>query len=248
MAGKTAGREAAYRVVARDLRTAILSGRHSSGERLPTDAELCERYAVSRQTVRRAFQELVTEGMVRRVPGRGTFKAEPEGPYLRHFGSIDDLMSLSLDTVLEVAEPLRRRVDIAAAGQMRLETDVVWSLVFRRLHGSTPFCLTTVSLPPRLGSRLQDVPEISAAGATSTVTVIDILEKQLGIPVLDAEQTITAVAAEPDTAARLGCRPGEPLLRVDRLYRSTDSTPVEHSLSYFLPEQYTYRIRLRRSA
>jgi DNA-binding GntR family transcriptional regulator len=58
----------------------------------------CPGYAgLSRQTVRRAFQELAAAGAVYRVPGCGTFAVPGDGRYLRSFGSIDDLMSLALE-------------------------------------------------------------------------------------------------------------------------------------------------------
>jgi DNA-binding GntR family transcriptional regulator len=40
---------------------------------------------------------------------------------------------------------------------------------------------------------------------------------------------------------------GHPMLRVDRLYSDVSGRPVELSVSHFLPEQYTYRVTLRRS-
>ena len=57
--------------VAREVRNRILHGDYADGRRLPTEAELAERHGVSRQTVRRAFQDLVADGMVYRVPGGG---------------------------------------------------------------------------------------------------------------------------------------------------------------------------------
>ncbi|MGH7683844.1 MAG: GntR family transcriptional regulator, partial [Vulcanimicrobiaceae bacterium] len=46
----------------------------SSGEQLPlSDAALMERFGVSRMTARNAIAELVRRGVVKRVPGRGTF-------------------------------------------------------------------------------------------------------------------------------------------------------------------------------
>jgi GntR family transcriptional regulator len=239
--------EAAYRVLARELRSALLQRRYADGNRLPTEAELAAEYRVSRQTVRRAFHDLVAEGLVNRVPGRGTFAAPRDGQYLRQFGSIEDLMGLSLDTQLETLRPLRRQVDLDAAGRLRLDSDAVHSVVFRRLHHGEPFCRTTVHLHPTAGAALADVPELATVGARSEVTVIGLLDTRLPHPIAEAEQSITAAAADPELAAALGCPPGSPLLRVDRLYLTTDGRPVELAISHFLPEQYSYRVKLRRS-
>ncbi len=239
-----AGREAAYQALARRLRDALLRGHYPEGVRLPTEAELAREYAVSRQTVRRAFHDLVSEGMVHRIPGRGTFAAPRDGQYLRQFGSIDDLMGLSIDTRLEIVEPLRRRVDIDAASRLRLDGDVVHTVVFRRLHNETPFCVTTVHLPPAVGVALAAEPSLTTVGAVAATTVIAMVDSRF--PIAEAEQSITAVLATAPTTGLLGCADGAPLLRVDRIYHSTKGTQVELATSYFLPEHYSYRVRLRR--
>lgn len=237
-------REAAYQVLARTLREQILRGRYAGGLRLPTEAELAREHAVSRQTVRRAFHDLVSEGMVHRVPGRGTFAAPRDGRYLRQFGSIDDLMGLSIDTRLEIVRPLRRRVDIEAASRLRLDGDVVHTVVFRRLHDDVPFCLTTVHLPQDVGEALAGRPELTTEGAVSADTVIAMVDARH--PVAEAEQSITAVLATDALTAGLGCAVGDPLLRVDRVYHATNGRLVELAVSHFLPEHYSYRVRLRR--
>src|SRR5690606_2518795 len=215
------------------------------GRRLPTEAELAERHRVSRQTVRRAFQDLVAEGLVYRVPGRGTFARPREGGYLRPFGSVEDLMALSVYTRMDITVPLHRRGEVA--GRRGPTGDAVGSVAFRRLHDGVPFCLTTVCLPPHVGALLRDVPELAAEGASSAATVIGLLDTRLAAPIAEADQSITVAAADPPAARHLGCAPGHPLLRIDRLYRDTEGTPVELAVSLFLPEQYSYRTRLRRS-
>lgn len=238
--------EPAYQRLARTLRGEIRRGRYADGVRLPTEAELAREFSVSRQTVRRAFHDLVAEGLVRRTAGRGTF-ATPQDRYLRQFGSIEDLMGLSIDTKLEIVEPLRRQVDIEAASRLRLDGDIVHTVLFRRLHNEIPFCVTTVHVPPEIGARLAGLPELTTACAVSDVTVIAMIDARTGNRVAEAEQSITAVAATPELGARLGCPPSAPLLRVDRTYLSTGGQLVELAISYFLPEHYSYRVKLRRS-
>jgi GntR family transcriptional regulator len=247
MVAKIRPRESSYMSLAREVRKQILQGRYADGSRLPTEAELSAQYQVSRQTVRRAFHDLVSEGMVYRIPGRGTFAAPRDGAYVRQFGSVDDLMGLSADTQMGVITPLRRQVDVTAAGRLRLPGDIVYTVAFRRSHQGTPLCLTIVSLPPEAGLALASVPELTAEGATSEVTIIGLLDTRLDAPIAEAEQSITVALADGRAAEALSCPVGHPLLRIDRLYLDTNGIPVELAVSHFLPELYSYRTNLRRS-
>lgn len=243
----TGGRDSAYTQLAQQLRAAILRHEFPDGVRLPTEAELSAAHNVSRQTVRRAYQDLVAEGMVYRVPGRGTFAAHREGQYLRQFGSIDDLMGLSIDTSMRLISPLRQQVDLDTAGRLRLESDRVYKLAFLRIHDEVPFCHTTVHLPPSAGQLVEGVPELLEPGRSSQITVIGVLDPRLPEPIAEAEQSITVGVAPPEVAEHLRCGSGQPLLRVDRLYLTSGGQPVELAISYFNPEHYSYRVRLRRN-
>jgi GntR family transcriptional regulator len=239
----------AYQTLREQLRGEITAGHYRDGLRLPTESELVARHRLSRQTVRRAFQDLVAEGVVYRVPGRGTYASEPGRRYLRQLGSIEDLMSLSDDTTMEVLAGLQRRVDVDAASRLRLDDDVVYSVVFRRLHSAdpgVPFVSTTVHVVPAAAPQLLSSAAL-ADGAVGTRTVIGLLEPHLAEPIVEAAQSITVAVADEPVADAVGCRPGHPMLRVDRLYSDAGGRPVELSVSHFLPEQYTYRVTLRRS-
>jgi GntR family transcriptional regulator len=240
----------AYQALRQSLRDEIAAGTYADGARLPTESELVARHGLSRQTVRRAFQDLVAEGVVYRVPGRGTYARDGGHRYLRQLGSIEDLMSLSDDTTMEVLTGLRRRVDVEAASRMRLDDDVVYTVVFRRLHGSdpgVPFVLTRVHLPESVARSVLGVRELTD-GAVGTSTVIGLTEPHLAEAIAEAAQSITVATADGEVAAAVGCDRWHPMLRVDRLYSDATGTPVELAVSHFLPEQYTYRVTLRRSS
>jgi GntR family transcriptional regulator len=237
----------AFRRVWSDLRSQILAEQFPAGSPLPTEAEIARNYSVSRQTVRRAFQDLVAEGLVFRVRGKGTFATPVSSRYLRQFGSVDDLIALSADSQLQVALPLGPAVDPMAAGRLRLPDDLVATTTFVRLHRSEPFCHTCVYLPPWVHARLGEVTELATAGTISEITVLGLLDRALDAPIRDAEQSITVDTATPEVAGRLALPSDSPVLRTDRMYFDASGKPVELAISHFHPDRYSYRIRLRRS-
>jgi DNA-binding GntR family transcriptional regulator len=65
--------ESAYAQLVRILRGQIASGEFRPGDRLPSEAQLCESYGVSPMTVRRVVNILADQGVVMAEQGRGTF-------------------------------------------------------------------------------------------------------------------------------------------------------------------------------
>jgi GntR family transcriptional regulator len=244
--GSNTLKDSAFRRVAEDLRAQILHQAFPAGSPLPTEAALERQYGVSRQTVRRAFQDLVAEGLVFRMPGRGTFTIPPSERYLRQFGSVEDLMALSADSEMCILHPLAEMVNPGSAGRLRLADDQVATTSFLRLHHGRPFCHTLVFLPPHLGSELKTADELMTKGAISRVTVIGLLDKVLAAPIREVEQSISIAVAPPEVATSLGLPAKASLLRIERTYFDSHSEPVELAISHFHPDRYSYRVRLRR--
>jgi GntR family transcriptional regulator len=238
----------AYQSLAQVLREAISEGRFAGRRRLPTESELTMQYGISRQTVRRALDELVAEGLIYRVRGRGTFAtSRASGRYLRSIGSVEDLLALSVDTTIETVRPLRRRADVAAAGRLRTDSDQVVSGLFRRHHDGVPFSITEVHLPLDVGQRIIAAGALLEPGEVSASTVIGLVEELNGQPTAGAHQSITATSISAELAELIDCRPGAPVLRIDRLYFDTGGRPLELAVSHFNPERYSYRLELRRA-
>ncbi len=74
--------QALWRQIATDISNAIRTGQFAPGSKLPTEAELSERYGVNRHTLRRAISELAEEGVIRVEQGRGSFVQEHVLDYL----------------------------------------------------------------------------------------------------------------------------------------------------------------------
>ncbi|MFG1923062.1 phosphonate metabolism transcriptional regulator PhnF [Cryptosporangium sp. NPDC048952] len=115
---------AAWRLIAEELRVDVTDGRIPVGGRLPTEAELAERFSVNRHTVRRAVAALAAEGLVTARRGSGTFVASHAllthriGTRTRLTESLGsrsgDVAGRLLGTAVEAPPP-----DVAAALQLR---------------------------------------------------------------------------------------------------------------------------------
>jgi len=237
--------ESSYRLLTQLLREQIFRDEFDEVRPLPTELALAEEHHLSRQTVRRAFQDLVAEGLVYRVQGRGTFVTPRETRYRRPFGTVDDLLNLQVDTDFELVGPLSATVDRAAATMLRLDEPEVHSLTFLRRHQGEAFCLTRVFLPPRIAQSLAGCPELTDPGTHTTSTVIGLIESH-GNDIAEAEQVVTAMAADEDLAAHLGCAGGIPVLHIERTYLDRQGEVLEHAVSDFLPQYYSHRSRLGR--
>lgn len=61
----------AYKEIATAIRARIAGGEFPPGSVVPSEAALCSQYKVSRNTVRRALEELASDGLIVAQPGRG---------------------------------------------------------------------------------------------------------------------------------------------------------------------------------
>jgi GntR family transcriptional regulator len=249
--GRTSGvGEPAYKALAGTLRDEIRTGAFPPSKRLPTDAELSRKFGLSRQTVRQAFGELVAEGLVYRVRGRGSFAVG--GPdstdYLRSLGSIEDILAVAKDVEAEMVEPFAPVIDVAAASRLRLRSDHVFRATVRRLDDNVPFAVSTVYIPPELGTRLSQDPRIATPGQRTHGSITTLIDEISDHPLVGTHQSITAVAIDPLTAPMIGCKAGDPGLQIERTYFDAIGNFVELALSTFNPTRYSYRLELRRNA
>jgi GntR family transcriptional regulator, transcriptional repressor for pyruvate dehydrogenase complex len=109
----------AYQLLAEDLRTEIMSGRLRSGQRLPTEPQLCARTGLSRGTVREALRLLASQNLVVTVRGvaGGSFVTQPSVSQLTDTltTGLSLLLSRSVVPVDDLLE-MREILEIPAAG------------------------------------------------------------------------------------------------------------------------------------
>ncbi|CAN5338902.1 GntR family transcriptional regulator [soil metagenome] len=213
------------------LRDQIAQGAFAPGGVLPKEEALCERFGVSRITVRRALADLAALGLVERRHGLGTF-VRPDLPMARAVPSlslIDSLKKAALETqvkVLEVAHDAPPR-DIATLLHLAPGVQAVHAIRLRSIR-ETPVMLTDAWVPTDLGKKV-------SASALRKNALYELLLAQ-GVEFGRVVQEITAVAADPARAQVLQTEVGAPLLKLVRVMHDTAARPVQHLTAYMSPE------------
>src|SRR5437762_11604176 len=93
-----------YVMVATALKEEIVKGAYPVGSQLPTEAELCARFAVSRHTVREALRLLRDERLIASRQGAGSVVLPPPSPdsFVLDGSSIHDLLAYAADMHTEI--------------------------------------------------------------------------------------------------------------------------------------------------
>jgi GntR family transcriptional regulator len=197
---------------------------------LPSDAQLCQEFGVSRMTARGAMQRLVQEGLVYREPGRGTFVAPA-----RANRTASHILSFSDEMRRRGAAPSSRLVErtrrpATPDESRRLMTDEV--LVLRRVREANgePVALETAVFPAKLVGELLD-GDVEAASVFATLA-------SAGLVPSAGRAAISAEAASAEDAKLLGVKRGEPLLVERRLIHDEKGVPLELTASRYVGTRY----------
>lgn len=207
---------------------------------IPSERELMATFGVSRMTVREAIGQLVSEGKLYSVRGKGTFVARPQVESQLHLASFtEDMRRRGLEpaTVVlraELADPPRKaRTALRVPGDQQ-----AYRLERLRIAGGTPMALEVAWYSPALLPGLLD--------QDLTGSLYTILSEQYGLVIDSAQQTVWSEVADGATARLLGTRAGAPLLVFLRT-SSAGQVPVEHVTSWYRGDRYRVHMSLDRS-
>lgn len=244
-AGVDAGTEGPrYREIIRTLLHDIDAGRYAIGDRLPSEAELCARFDVSRYTVREALRQLKVLGRIARRQGAGSVVTPP--PSATHFvnsiDSIDGLLQYASTTQLNVISVDKVIVQGEQAKRLRCSQNSEWMRVAALRYTDSltrPICYTDLYLAPAFA----DV--ISHIGREHTA-VHAMIEKRHGVRIQKVLQDIEAAKADLNLATRLGLEVGDPVLIVRRRYFDDLGNLLELSMNAHPAEYFRYEMTLQR--
>lgn len=187
------------------------------------------RTGLSRTTVRQGLDALANEGVIERRQGRGTFVAAPKrAEAVVYFGTFAE--ELAADGRRGSARLVSAEVidaDSHIAGRLRLGLrQSVWKILRVRLNDGQPSSYQVSFVPCAL------MPQMSPA-ERRLGSFYDRLERLLGEPLTDAEESIEALLADSYRAELLNVPIGVPLLVLERVVFSKSGRPVEYNRSFY---------------
>ena len=228
------------------LRQHLEEGRFAGG--VPGELALMEQFGVSRVTVRRALSQLASEGRITRHPGRATVPTRKpatspakasQASRTQLTGLLENLVSMGLRTSVRVVslEMLPAPEGVAQALGVPAGAEVQKAIRIRSTREG-PLSRMTTWVP------------LSVARAFTrrelTHKPILLLLEEAGVRVGRAEQTITAVLADAESAGQLDVPVGAPLLAVRRLVCDHRDQPVQWLSGLYRPDRYEYQMQLSR--
>ncbi|MCM3533232.1 transcriptional regulator, GntR family [Cellulosimicrobium aquatile] len=215
----------------------LVASELSVGDAVPSERSLTEKFGVSRMTVRQAVDALVTEGVLERAQGRGTFVAPPRADFemrLTTFG--EEARRRGMEPGTEVLEVGTVPAPASVAESLgRATGDPMHHVVRLRTADGSPMSVEEAWIPVDLAPDLLDdgVPE-SLYGAL----------RERGLAPTWGEDTITASDATVQEQKLLGLRASRAVMRTVRRTFAGDS-PLMYSRSSYRGDRYSVFVPLR---
>jgi DNA-binding GntR family transcriptional regulator len=221
------------------FRERITSGEWSRGVQIPTEAELCESYDVSRTTVRQALALLERDGLLMRGRGKGTFVRGPSltvaprsvssfSAELRDLGMTPGSRILATSVVAASA-------DVAAEFDIAVGTELI-SLRRLRTADDRPIGIQHTML---LAERFSGLPGLLADDSS----LYQVLQDYYGVAASGATEVFKVTAVSHEDAKLLDCEPGQPAFQVVRV-TFDDNGVYERTFSILHGDRYQIRIAL----
>lgn len=211
------------------IRSSIDAGEWKPGDRIPSEVALNDRFGCSRMTVRGVLNSLVDDGLLYRVPGKGTFVTEQKITALSpaYAGVREQLEQMGFTTTTELVS--RRTVVPGESVRTQLRTDRsvdVHEIVRRRLVDDVPVSLHRSFVPAPLA------PGLGTDDVVGEQLCV-ILDREYDLRPAHTIEQLEAVAATRQEAELLGLVEGAPLLLLEDTISGPSGQVFEYSKILF---------------
>ncbi|RCN57086.1 GntR family transcriptional regulator [Acidiferrobacter thiooxydans] len=223
------------------IRSDILDGTYTTHAQMPSESDMVRMFNVSRTTVRQALRDLQTEGLIYKIPGKGSFVTRPK--------AVQELVSLqgfgeamiakgyeTFSTVIATKDGIHNKV---AAQKLKIDMASIMEIRRVRYLNREPISLDVTYVPSSIGRALlmEDL---------SSTDIFFLLENKLGTPLGKAELAIESVLSDEAVSRLLKVEEGSPILKLERLTYTENDRPIDYEHLYCRGDALKYMITLER--
>jgi GntR family transcriptional regulator len=238
-----------YARIEETIAAEIAQGEYRPGDQLPTEDALLERFQVSRITVRRAIQNLVSRGVLEIRRGLGTFVLSPriEAELTKLTGFVEDMNAAGRKAAARVVSQGVVAASARVAERLQLSKGTKVMQIKRvRLGDGMPISFDETYLPLALGKQI-------VRNDLRVHPIFTLLEEEYGVPLVEADYELEAVIASKAVANALQIKVGSPIFQIERTSMTNGNQPVDYEvLSYrgdlvrFVTKLVRHPLRLRK--
>lgn len=233
-----------YIRVSRTLKDEIVSGIYPVGSLLPTEDALCERFSVSRYTVREALRLLREDGLVQSRRGAGTVVVPPShtDSDIHQVMSINDLVAFAVGTRFVIQSMKMLPLDTRLAEKTGLPAGEEWLQVrgYRHTEGDdVPVCRIDYYIN-------RDFAAVGRLLQRHKGPVFTLIEDLFGQTVSEVQQQISATLLSDELADAFQEPRGSAALEVRRTYKTADGKVAQVTLNTHPAARYQHSMTMRR--
>jgi GntR family transcriptional regulator len=223
------------------LRKKIASREYLPGQPIPSELQLQQEYGVSRETVRRAINDLTSSGLVTKVRGIGTYVAEAK--IAHRIGSIYSSTEEILARGMTPGTSFLEKREIRASEEIRREMGLdplspIFKIKRLRLADGEPVAILTSYLN---GNLVPTILDIEFKNNSLYRTLEDIYQLRFG----ECDEVIEAGLVGGRDAKLLGIKKSVPVLVVKRLSYLDNTKVIEKLIALYRSDRFKYLVKLK---
>lgn len=219
----------------------IEEGNLDPDDKLPSERELCEKYSISRSTVRQAIQELEKDGYVYRIQGKGTFVSQEKfkQDLLEFYSFTEEMKKLGekpsskvLDfDIIDCNEKIAKKMKLKSGAKLYRFTRL-------RLADDHPMMLETSYVP------YSRFPGLSKKQLEQQA-MYDIFKKDYGVSFSYAEEIFQSVRTRDKEAELLNYSSDLPSMMIERITYEKN-TVIEYTKGIARGDRFKYHVLLEK--
>ncbi|MEB2400791.1 MAG: GntR family transcriptional regulator [Alcaligenaceae bacterium] len=231
-----------YAKVEAALASDISSGLLPPGGQLPPEDQLIQRFGVSRTTIRKAIENLVSGGWVEIRRGKGTFVAQRRitQELTELTGFVEDMQALGRTPTARLLDKRLVPADAEVARRLAMPPGGMVMRIQRvRLADGVAVSFDETYLPREIGEKV-------AAHDLDAEPIFSLLEDKYESPLTEAEYRLEAVTAAPEVARALGVSPGSAIFLIERTSYTEGHRPIDYEKLHYRGDLISFVTRLAR--